>query len=163
MANTLGRMLYEMPERHDDKGRLLCISCDNFVPSSRLRVGKRTCSAACWYKGMDKLREEIRKKKEEKKKVVEVIPCPQCGTEFTRSYYQKMRRYCSDACRMITYLNKKKEGNAKVVEKVIGVCFTCDAEFEQPKTGPRKKFCSDSCRISAWRDMQGRLNMQEVE
>ena len=68
--------------------------------------------------------------------------CRQCGEVLEQSTHRKMRRFCSDTCRLIWWHTHRDHGrNAKK-----HVCPTCQKEFA---TDRRQTYCSHACYIRA--------------
>ena len=66
--------------------------------------------------------------------------CRQCGKPLEQSVHRKIRRFCSDACRLAWWhTHRDHSRNAK-----RRVCPTCQKEFT---TDRRQTYCSHTCYI----------------
>ena len=72
------------------------------------------------------------------------IACPQCGLQLALSNNHKVRRFCSDTCRMLYWTKHQQEIVRKTAVKVI--CATCGKSFTDYARKARK-YCSHTCYI----------------
>lgn len=145
------------PERRDEKSRVLCVICDNYVPSARLRRDKRICSAKCWYDFLNKTKEDKRLAKEMAKVTMKKVNCEWCGVEFEVDVYRRNKRFCTKNHRLAAWA-KNNNIKAEVVTE-DKTCPICDTPFKARIGGPgrEKKYCSPGCKLVGWRIEKNKL------
>jgi len=72
--------------------------------------------------------------------------CRQCGKPLIQTPHKKVKRYCSDRCRMAWW--KENEANLNKKAYYRHVCQHCGTVFESYGNAHRK-FCSRSCYAAA--------------
>ena len=105
-----------------NKIKLKCTHCESEyeLPPSKAKNSK-FCSRQC--------------KDAHKKKQVEIVKCPCCGTKFEA---KRGKKYCSRKC----YLTENK------IERVQLKCEYCGTQYEKPKNR-QTKYCSKACQMAA--------------
>ena len=74
--------------------------------------------------------------------------CGNCGKPVSRTAGAKMKRFCSDKCRMAWWNAHPEAVNRKAVYRFV--CPVCDTEF-QSYGNAKRKYCSRACFGSAGR------------
>lgn len=68
--------------------------------------------------------------------------CRQCGKPLTQTPHKKIKRYCSDRCRMTWWKENSNQMNKKAYYRIV--CQQCGSVFES-YGNPNRKYCSRAC------------------
>ena len=72
--------------------------------------------------------------------------CRTCGIPIEQTAHRKLKKFCSDKCRMTWWNAHKTELNKK--SEIAVVCGYCGKEF-MSYPSKKRKYCSRSCSILA--------------
>lgn len=76
-----------------------------------------------------------------------LAPACLCGTKLpTSGVVRRLRKHCSDECRV-------RSGNEQAKSRAAHVCETCRQEFRTYKTKKSTRWCSDECKPKALRGL----------
>lgn len=95
-----------------------------------------------------------------------VLTCPVCDRVFGTNSARAV--YCSDACRMIAYRQRRYNsgrGRRAVmrgqVSTIQTACSNC-GKLMKVKPGSNKKYCSGACRQAAYRKRQNNAEKDDL-
>lgn len=122
---------------------LTCLCCGQPFKPSCHKTRQKYCSRECCVKYNNAKRYYT----------VPVDTCPECGGHIEQTGERgRLRRFCSDRCRIKHNSKKQQEANRNR-ERPKQTCPNCGIEF-QPTwgNGQARRFCCDSCRIEWWKE-----------
>ena len=68
--------------------------------------------------------------------------CRHCGNPLIQTPHKKVKRYCSDRCRMAWWKENNTQLNKKAYYRIV--CRQCGEVFES-YGNPNRKYCSRAC------------------